>query len=139
VTPLGTCTSVGAVDQNRIVSTVRSSEVVSDPSNVLALEAALRRRSGVDQAHLASSHRVLRAQRFVGSDDFAHFVIFALVSSARDSGSARTEAQMLFMHLDFWQQVLSDLLGRRGVERSLFDFRSRGTAGRFGARDLAAD
>jgi hypothetical protein len=54
VTPLGTCTAVGAVDQNRIVSTVRSSEVVSDPCNVLALEAALRRRSGADQVHLAS-------------------------------------------------------------------------------------
>jgi hypothetical protein len=111
VTPLGTCTSVGAADQNRIVSTVRSSEVVSDPSNVLALEAALRRRSNVDQVHLASSHRVLRAQRFVESDSFAHFVIFALVSSARDSGTARTEAQLLIMHLGFWQQVLNDLLG----------------------------
>jgi hypothetical protein len=111
VTPLGTCTSVGAVDQNRIVSTVRSSEVVSDPSNVLALEAALRRQSNVDQVHLASCHRVLRAQRFVESDAFAHFVIFALVSSARDSGSARTEAQLLIMHLGFWQQVLDDLIG----------------------------
>lgn len=111
VTPLGTCASVGAVDQNRIVSTVRSSEVVSDPSNVLALEAALRRRSDADQVHLASSHRVLRAQRFVESDAFAHFVIFALLSSTRDSGSARTEAQLLIMHLGFWQEVLSDLLG----------------------------
>jgi hypothetical protein len=61
--------------------------------------------------HLASSHRVLRAQRFVESDAFAHFVIFALLSSARDSGSARTEAQLLITHLGFWRQVLSDLLG----------------------------
>jgi len=111
VTSLGTCTSVGGVDQNRIVSTVRSSEVVSDPCNVLALEAALRRRSNNDQAHLASCHRVLRAQQFVESDAFAHFVIFALVSSARDSGSARTEAELLIMHLGFWQQVLDELLG----------------------------
>jgi hypothetical protein len=111
VTPLGTCTSVGAVDQNRIISTMRSSEVVSDPCNVLALEAALRRRSSVDQVHLASCHRVLRAQRFVDSNAFAHFVLFALVSSARDSGTARTEAQLLIMHLSFWQQVLDDLLG----------------------------
>ena len=111
VTPLGTCTSVGPVHQNRIVSTVRSSEVVSDPCNVLALEAALRRRAGVDQVHLASCHRVLRAQRFVESGAFAHFVIFALVSTARDSGSARTEAQLLIMHLRFWQQVLDELLG----------------------------
>jgi hypothetical protein len=35
VTVLGTCTSVGAVDQNRIVSIVRSGEVVSDPTNVV--------------------------------------------------------------------------------------------------------
>lgn len=111
VTPLGTCTSVGAVDQNRIVSTVRSSEVVSDPTNVLAIEAALRRRSSVDQVHLASCQRVLRAQRFVEPGAYAHFVLFALVSSARDSGSARTEGQLLIMHLRFWQQVLSDLLG----------------------------
>jgi hypothetical protein len=108
---LGTCTSVSAVDQNRIVSTVRSSEVVSDPTNVLALEAALRRRSGVDQVHLASCQRVLRAQQFVDPDASAHFVLFALVSSARDTGSARTEAQLLIMHLGFWQQVLSELLG----------------------------
>jgi hypothetical protein len=111
VTPLGTCTSVGAVDQNRIVSTVRSTEVVSDPTNVLALEAARRRRSGVDQVHLASCQRVLRAQRFVEPDADSHFVLFGLVSSARDSGSARTEAELLIMHLGFWQQVLDDLLG----------------------------
>ena len=102
---------MGAVDQNRIVSSVRSSEVVSDPCNVLALEAALRRQSSVDQVHLAGCHRVLRAQRFAESDAFAHFVIFALVSSARDSGTARTEAQLLIMHLSFWQQALNDLLG----------------------------
>ena len=102
---------MGPVHQNRIVSTVRSSEVVSDPCNVLALEAALRRRAGVDQVHLASCHRVLRAQQFVESGAFAHFVIFALVSSARDSGSARTEAKLLIMHLRFWQQILDELLG----------------------------
>ena len=111
VTALGTCTSVGAVDQNRIVSTARSSEVVSDPTNVLALEAALRRQSSVDQVHLASCQRVLRAQRFVEADAPAHFVLFALVSSARDSSSARTEAELLTMHLGSWQQILSDLLG----------------------------
>jgi hypothetical protein len=102
---------VGAVDQNRIVSTVRSTEVVSDPTNVLAIEAAVRRRSRIDQVHLASCQRVLRAQRFDDPDAYAHFLLFALVSSARDSGSARTEAQLLIMHLRFWQQVLSDLLG----------------------------
>jgi hypothetical protein len=110
VTPLGTCAAVKAVDQNRVLSTVRSSEVVSDPTNVLALEAAVRRRAGADVVHLAACHRVLRNQRFESSDARAHFEMFALVSSARDSGSARTEAQLLIVHLRFWSKVLS-LLG----------------------------
>lgn len=33
VTPMGTCVAVGAADQNRIVSTMRLTEVVSDPTN----------------------------------------------------------------------------------------------------------
>jgi hypothetical protein len=44
VTPLGTCGAVGPVSQNRVVSTVRGTEVISDSTNVLALEAATRRR-----------------------------------------------------------------------------------------------
>ena len=43
VTPLGTCASVGPVSQNRVVATVRSTEVVSDSTNTLAIEAAARR------------------------------------------------------------------------------------------------
>lgn len=111
VTPLGTCAAVKAADQNRVLSTVRSSEVVSDPTNVLALEAAVRRRAGADVVHLAACHRVLRNQRFEASDARTHFEMFALVSSARDSGSARTEAQLLIVHLRFWSKVLSLLLG----------------------------
>jgi hypothetical protein len=43
VTPLGTCAALGPVSQNRVISTIRGSEVVSDPTNVLAVEAAWRR------------------------------------------------------------------------------------------------
>src|SRR5215207_11741126 len=87
VTPLGTCTALGAADQNRVLSTVRSSEVVSDPTNVLVLEAAARRRGVADGVHLAACHRALRNQRFEAPEAAAHFELFALVSSARDSGA----------------------------------------------------
>jgi hypothetical protein len=90
---------------------VRSFEVVSDPTNVLALEAAVRRRAGADVVHLAACHRVLRNQRFDGPGGRPHSELFALVSSARDSGSARTEAELLVVHLRFWSEVLSVLLG----------------------------
>jgi hypothetical protein len=109
VAPLGTCAAVGATDQNRIVSTVRTSEVVSDPTNVLALE-AVRRRSGAGDVHLAAHHRVLRAQRF-GSGNAAHFSLFALVSSGRDRGSRATELDFVGRHLSAWRTLLEATLG----------------------------
>lgn len=43
VTPLGTCSVIAPVSQNHILSAVRGAEVVSDATNVLALECATRR------------------------------------------------------------------------------------------------
>ena len=41
----------------------------------------------------------------------AHFELFTLVSSARDTGSGRTEAELLVRHLRFWADVIGQLLG----------------------------
>jgi hypothetical protein len=111
VVPLGTCSAVATVDQNRVVGTVRGTEVVSDPTNALAVEAAVRRAAGPRAARvdLAASHRVLRAQVFSGGGS-AHFRLFALVSSARDRGSGRVEAAMLTDHLRFWSRALGELV-----------------------------
>lgn len=119
VTPLATCAAVGPVDQNRVLSTVRSVEVVSDPTNVLALEAAKRRRQGADVVHLAACHRVLRTQQFDAPEALAHFELFSLVSSARDSGSGRTEAELLIAHLSFWAEMAVELLGGEGIRIDL--------------------
>ena len=123
VTPLGTCTAVAPVSQNRIVATVRTSEVVSDSTNALAVEAAVRRRGQPKDGHadLACCHRQLRAQVF-GPGAAAHFRLFALVSSARDRGSGRTEASLLTRHLAYWLDVLETLLPHRQprIELSVF-------------------
>ena len=107
VVPVGACSAVAPVSQNRIVTTMRASEVLSDPTNALAIEAAVRRRRQ-SEVHLAAAHRVLRAQDF-GSDASAHFRLFALVSSARDTGSGGTEARLLIRHLTYWRTVLAEL------------------------------
>lgn len=114
VTPLGTCRAVGPVSQNKVVSTVRSVEVISDSTNVLALEAAARRRRQPSDGRcdLAACHRQLRAQVF-GPGAAAHFRLFALVSSARDTGSGRTEAGLLIRHLSYWLDVLGELIPDR--------------------------
>jgi hypothetical protein len=111
----GTCAAVGATDQNRVLSTVRSSEVISDQANVLALEAARQRLAGRAKTHLAASHRVLRHQQFSHRDARPHFELFALVSSARDTGSARTEAELLVKHLRFWGEAVPALVDHEVV------------------------
>ena len=108
LTPLGTCSAVAPGSQNRIVGTIRGTEVASDPTNELALEAAVRRRAGQARVDLATCQRVVRAQMVDGPGLFAHFELFALVSSARDNGSGRVEAEMLTDHLNFWHDVLGD-------------------------------
>lgn len=108
VTPLGTCSAVATIHQNQVLSTTRSTEVASDPTNELAIEAAVRRRAGQARVDLAACQRVVRAQAIDGPGMFAHFELFALVSSARDTGSGRTEAAMLIDHLRFWHAVLGD-------------------------------
>ncbi|MGP3919609.1 hypothetical protein [Nonomuraea sp. 10N515B] len=101
VAPLGACSAVGPVDQNKVVSTIRNSEVAADPTNALALEAAVRRRavSGPEPVRLAALQRVTRAQRFEGAAVFAHFTLFALVTAGRDTGDLAFERRHAAEHL----------------------------------------
>jgi hypothetical protein len=86
VAPLGSCASVALTSQNRIVSTARGTEVVSDPTNVLALECARRLRAAPDAVvKLATSHRCLRAQPVPKRPGFAqHFRMFCLASAGHE-------------------------------------------------------
>jgi hypothetical protein len=110
VVPMGACSAIAPVSQNRVVTTMRATEVLSDATNALAIEAAGRRRKqpAGGQVHLAAGHRHLRAQDF-GAGRSAHFRLFSLVSSVRDAGSGTTQALLLTLHLGFWQKVLADL------------------------------
>lgn len=108
--PLGTITALAPLRQHRVVTTVRGTEVVSDPTNALAVEAASRRRGlGLGRVDVAACHRVVRAQQFAAGYA-AHFRLFALVSSTRTSGSGATEARLLVDHIGFWQRVLGEFL-----------------------------
>lgn len=84
--PLGACSGVALTSQNRIVSTTRGTEVVSDPTNVLALESARRLRASPDaEVKLATSHRCTRAQTVPDQPGFAaHFRMFCLASAAHE-------------------------------------------------------
>jgi hypothetical protein len=86
VAPLAACASMGRTSQRRVLSALRATEVVADPTNVLALECAARG----GEAHLATSMRVIRTQPVPNKPGLsAHFRIFVLASGgveARDHG-----------------------------------------------------
>jgi hypothetical protein len=81
VTPLGTSSVMAPTDQNRVLSALRGTEVVSDPTNVFALECASRMRAAPGPFHFTTSHRVVRAQPVPKQPGFTqHFRLFALAS-----------------------------------------------------------
>ena len=118
--PLATCTAVAPVDQSSIVATGRSTEVASDPTNVLALEAAVRRRAllaadarDATAIRLCATHRAVRAPRAAGVATFQHFRLFGAITAGRDTGSRRFERAALVEHVALHLRTL-DALRRRG-------------------------
>jgi hypothetical protein len=111
LSPLGTCSVVATVNQNKVVSTARNTEVVSDSTNVLALECAVRRRRDPGaQALLAASQRLTRAQQFAGSRSWAHFRLLSLCAGGRDGGSFSFEVESTVAQLRFHLRYLEALI-----------------------------
>jgi hypothetical protein len=118
VCPLGSSAVLASLDQDWALVTVRNNEVVSDSTNVLALECALRRRrllrsepKSAAPVHLAASHRLLRGQHYHGPLEKAHFACFALCSAGRDPGNRGFEMAALGLHIGFYLQALRAFLG----------------------------
>jgi len=89
VAPLGVCSSMGRASQNKVLSALRGTEVVADPTNVMALECARRlRRDPQAVVRLATSHRCVRAQEIPKVRGFtAHFRIFCLAAAGLERGN----------------------------------------------------
>lgn len=124
VAPLGVSSVIAQTGQNRVLSALRMTEVVSDPTNVLALECA--RRLRVDQAaqvHLATCQRALRAQPAPRGPGYSqHFRIFVLASGGREAKDHAFTVQTSVMHIRTMLSALDRLeqhgyaFGARRVE-----------------------
>jgi hypothetical protein len=115
--PLGTHAAVAPVDQNKVVATVRGTEVAADPTNALALEAAIRRRRSAEPVRLAASQRVVRAQRFGDPGMFAHFQLLGLATGGRDTGNLTFEREAAVEHVGVHVRALRDA----GADRVLVE------------------
>lgn len=105
VAPLGTCSVVSPTSQDRVVSTTRGTEVVSDPTNVLAIEAATRL-AAVPDAHvrLTTVHQTLRpGQAGLPAGFSTHFRLFCLADAGRgepdDGFEVRAVVEQVATHL----------------------------------------
>jgi hypothetical protein len=122
--PLGTHSVLATVDQNKVVTTVRGSEVAADPTNALALEAADRRHGELARdpgsarpVRLAALQRVVRAQQFAGPGFSAHFTILGLATAGRDTGNLAFDRQHALEHLRFAGNAVRALCGGRAEIR----------------------
>jgi hypothetical protein len=111
--PLGTSSALGPVDQDKIVTTIRNTEVLSDPTNAMALECALRRGRAASRREgdvkLACSQRLVRAQTFSGPVSFAHFRMLALCTAGRDPGCMGFEREAALEHIGFFLRLFEAL------------------------------
>jgi len=109
--PLASCSAFGCVDQNNIVSAARGAEILADPTNMLAIIIAdkLKSKTLDNQypVHYCATARVLRAQPFPAAKGYsAHFGLFCIVSSGKDSGSYGCEKDLLIKHLTYYKKLL---------------------------------
>jgi hypothetical protein len=113
--PLAACSAVAPTSQNRVVATTRGAEVVSDPSNALALESAKRLRTDpAALVKLATSHRCVRAQEVPAVPGFAaHFRMFCMTTAGREQPDHALTIDAFIEHMRVHLRAL-DRLEQRG-------------------------
>lgn len=123
----GSCSAVGTVSQNKIVSATRQTEVVADATNSLALHIADLRRKGIlpgdEPARFCTVHRHIRAQEIRGKGFSAHFKVGCMVSAGRDVGDYRWECQALQEQVQAFQSLFREVFK---VEKIRWKLQRRG-------------
>lgn len=108
--PLGSCSAISLASQNKIVSTMRGTEVVSDPTNLLALESARRLRENGRTVKLTTNHRCVRAQAVPKLAGYAaHFRLFCIASAGHERKDQAFVVESLSEHIQTHIRALNRL------------------------------
>jgi hypothetical protein len=112
VAPLGLNAILGDIDQNSTLAALRGLEVLADPTTVMALESAARRKRDAGEVRLCAAARMLRMQPFDNPAYSPHFAIFGLTTAARGRAALELETavltEQLRVHLRFLARLGSD-------------------------------
>ncbi|UUZ79137.1 hypothetical protein LJK88_28420 [Paenibacillus sp. P26] len=114
VAPLGSCSIVGPVDQNNVISALRGTEVVADATNLLALHICDSIQRGTPNSReelirYCTTHRHVRAQFYDHPGLLPHFHLFCMVVSGKDTGSYAFEKQAVLEHIALYQSIFQTL------------------------------
>ncbi len=123
LTPIGTSSVLGHVDQNNVISALRGTEVVSDATNVLALKIAEDFKKKQDKSlvfRYSTVHRHTRGQAFDNPKFSAHFSNLCLVSGGFDHGNYAFESDQLQEHLSVIYQMLSGYIDKEHIELKIY-------------------
>lgn len=117
VAQLGSCSVLGPVDQKKIISCVRNTEVLADATNSMALHIAQLKKSGKGSGtlHFCTVHRHVRTQPLQDPNHSAHFKISCMVSSGRDTGDYRFECETLLKHFITLYNLMQQIYGIKKI------------------------
>ena len=111
IAPLGVCSAMGRASQHKVLSALRGTEVVADPTNVMALECARRlRRDAATAVRLATSHRCVRAQSIPAQQGLtANFRMFCLASAGLERPDHARLVEAVAEHVNTMLRALDRL------------------------------
>jgi len=114
VAPLGVCSALAPSSQDRTLTATRGTEVVSDPTNVLAVLCAQRlRRASRTDVRLCTVHQVVRAQPLPKGAGFTrHFRLLALAEAGPGRADDGFEVDAFARHAAVWDRFLAALAAR---------------------------
>lgn len=115
ITPFGGNTSITSLSQKNILTTTKTSEVCSDATTALTLEACKRRKERIknpktimEDVNLVTSKKVLRMQQFDKSKGYLqHFGQFAAITAGRRQESF--EYEKIKEHIKIWVDLFRKL------------------------------
>jgi hypothetical protein len=115
VSQLGTSSVIACVDQDKVLSTLRNCEVLSDATNALALYISHLKKNSINPGrqneHLkySSVQRHVRTQPIDIKGFSPHFTIGCLVSSGSDTGSFAFETKAIGEHFMALHEMLKKI------------------------------
>ncbi|MBW8688213.1 hypothetical protein [Chitinophaga rhizophila] len=110
VSLLGTSSVLGSVDQKKIISATRGTEVLSDATNAMAIHIASQQQLHSQAfSSFCTTHRHIRTPPVKVKGHSAHFTIACCVSAGTDTGNYNFETTAITTHFTAIQRILKEI------------------------------